>query len=108
MELLATIDWLIQNDGVAADRESIKTALKTWTGGETSAARKLKPFEDQRPHFVNSLLFPSVRRTAPLSQSSSSGICKKLTLTAVDVRMYALKQDTPTKLVFRSRAAREA
>jgi hypothetical protein len=29
MELLATIDWLIQNDGVAADRESIKTALKT-------------------------------------------------------------------------------
>jgi hypothetical protein len=47
MELLATIDWLIQNDGVAADRESIKTALKTWTGGETSAARKLKLFEDR-------------------------------------------------------------
>ena len=48
MELLATIDWLIQNDGVAADRESIKTALKTWTGGETSAARKLKLFEDNK------------------------------------------------------------
>lgn len=47
MELLATIDWLIQNDGVAADRESIKTALKTWTGGEASAARKLKLFEDR-------------------------------------------------------------
>ena len=47
MELLATIDWLIQNDGVAADRESIKTALKTWTGGEDSAARKLKLFEDR-------------------------------------------------------------
>jgi hypothetical protein len=47
MELLATIDWLIQNDGVAADRESIKTALKTWTGGETLAARKLKLFEDR-------------------------------------------------------------
>jgi len=47
MELLATIDWLIQNDGVAADRESIKTALKTWTGGETSAARKLKLLKDR-------------------------------------------------------------
>ncbi|MGY3131205.1 O-acetyl-ADP-ribose deacetylase (regulator of RNase III) [Bradyrhizobium sp. USDA 4501] len=47
MELLATICWLIQNDGVAADRESIKTALKTWTGGEASAARKLKLFEDR-------------------------------------------------------------
>lgn len=47
MELLATIDWLIQNDGVAADRESIKTALKAWTGGEDSAARKLKLFEDR-------------------------------------------------------------
>ncbi|MGY4230081.1 O-acetyl-ADP-ribose deacetylase (regulator of RNase III) [Bradyrhizobium sp. USDA 4503] len=47
MELLATICWLIQNDGVAADRESIKTALKRWTGGEASAARKLKLFEDR-------------------------------------------------------------
>ncbi len=47
MELLATIDWLIHNDGVAADRKSIKTALKTWTGGEVSAARKLKLFEDR-------------------------------------------------------------
>ena len=26
---------------------SIKTALKTWTGGETSAARKLKLSEDR-------------------------------------------------------------
>jgi hypothetical protein len=29
-----------------ADQES-KTALKTWTGGEASAARKLKLFEDR-------------------------------------------------------------
>ncbi len=47
MELLGTIDWLIQKDNVAADRDSIKTALKTWTGGETSAARKLKLSEDR-------------------------------------------------------------
>jgi O-acetyl-ADP-ribose deacetylase (regulator of RNase III) len=47
MELLATIDWLVKKDGVAADRDSIKMALKTWTGGEKSAERKLKLFEDR-------------------------------------------------------------
>jgi O-acetyl-ADP-ribose deacetylase (regulator of RNase III) len=47
MELLATIDWLVQKDCIAADRDSIKTALKTWTGDEKSAERKLKLFEDR-------------------------------------------------------------
>jgi O-acetyl-ADP-ribose deacetylase (regulator of RNase III) len=47
MELLATIDWLLQKDRIAADRDSIKAALTTWTGGEKSAARKLKLFEDR-------------------------------------------------------------
>ena len=47
MELLATIDWLVQKDGVAADRDSIKTALQTWTGGEKSAQRKQKLFDDR-------------------------------------------------------------
>ena len=28
-------------------RDSIKTALKTWTGGKKSAERKLKLFEDR-------------------------------------------------------------
>jgi hypothetical protein len=32
---------------VAADRDPIKTALKLWTGGEKSAERKLKLFEDR-------------------------------------------------------------
>jgi O-acetyl-ADP-ribose deacetylase (regulator of RNase III) len=47
MELLATVDWLLQQDGVAADRDSIKAGLKTWTGGEKSAARKQKLFDDR-------------------------------------------------------------
>ena len=47
MELLATLDWLIHKDGIKADREAIKVALKTWTGGEKSAERKLKLFEDR-------------------------------------------------------------
>jgi O-acetyl-ADP-ribose deacetylase (regulator of RNase III) len=47
MELLATVDWLIEKDSVAVDRESIKAGLKTWTGGETSALRKQKLFDDR-------------------------------------------------------------
>jgi hypothetical protein len=47
MELLATIDWLTHNEGVAADRDSIKTALKTWPGGKDSAERKVRLFEDR-------------------------------------------------------------
>jgi len=47
MELLATIDWIVQKDKVVANRSSIKAALKTWIGGEKSAARKVKLFEDR-------------------------------------------------------------
>ena len=47
MELLATIDWLSRGDGVVANLDSIKAGLKTWTGGETSAARKQKLFDDR-------------------------------------------------------------
>jgi O-acetyl-ADP-ribose deacetylase (regulator of RNase III) len=47
MELLATTDWLVQKDGVPANRDSVKAALKTWTGGEKSAARKQKLFDDR-------------------------------------------------------------
>jgi hypothetical protein len=41
MELLATIDWLTHNEGVAADR------VKTWPGGKDSAERKVRLFEDR-------------------------------------------------------------
>jgi O-acetyl-ADP-ribose deacetylase (regulator of RNase III) len=47
MELLATIDWLIQRDGVKRERETIKAALKTWTGGTKAAERKQKLFDDR-------------------------------------------------------------
>ena len=47
MELLATVDWLVQNDGVAANRNAVKAGLKTWTGGKKSAERKQKLFEDR-------------------------------------------------------------
>ena len=47
MELLATVDWLLHHDKVKPERDAIKTALATWAGGEKSAERKLRLFEDR-------------------------------------------------------------
>jgi hypothetical protein len=47
VELLATVDWLIQKDGIKLEREAVKDGLKTWTGGAESSERKLKLFEDR-------------------------------------------------------------
>jgi hypothetical protein len=47
MELLATIDWLIQHDKVQPERDAVKAALKNWSGGPESAERKQRLFEDR-------------------------------------------------------------
>lgn len=47
MELLATLDWLIQQDKIKPERDAIKTALKHWAGGPKSAERKQRLFEDR-------------------------------------------------------------
>ncbi|MDV3458217.1 macro domain-containing protein [Sphingomonas sp. HF-S4] len=46
MELLATVDWLCQM-GVEANVEPIRAALASWPGGQASAERKLKLFDDR-------------------------------------------------------------
>jgi len=48
MELLATVDWLIQQEGAAAQVEAIKVGLRNWrAGGPKAAARKQKLFNDR-------------------------------------------------------------
>jgi O-acetyl-ADP-ribose deacetylase (regulator of RNase III) len=47
MELLATIDWLVQHDKVKRERDAIKAALATWAGGTKAAERKQKLFDDR-------------------------------------------------------------
>jgi len=47
MELIATIDWLIQRDKVKPERDAIKAALKEWAGGPKAAERKQRLFEDR-------------------------------------------------------------
>lgn len=48
MELLATVDWLIDHDGVQPTPDAIRASLQDWLGGGQAAARKLRLFEDRR------------------------------------------------------------
>jgi len=47
LELLSTVDWLINHDRTAPTVEGIKSGLQTWLGGGEAAQRKLKLFEDE-------------------------------------------------------------
>jgi uncharacterized phage-associated protein len=46
MELLGTIDWLLDHDKVDPTLGAVKTGLKSWLGGGKAADRKLRLFED--------------------------------------------------------------
>ena len=45
MELLATVDWLMAKGQAQPTGWSVRNALAHWTGGKTSASRKLKLFD---------------------------------------------------------------
>lgn len=47
MELLATVDWLLQRESIEPALESVRQGLETWSGGESAAARKRKLFDDE-------------------------------------------------------------
>ena len=47
MELLATVDWLLQEDNVEASLPAIRHALKGWPGGPAAGRRKLRLFDDR-------------------------------------------------------------
>ncbi|MEM9619173.1 MAG: macro domain-containing protein [Pseudomonadota bacterium] len=47
MELLATLDWLIEEQGVAPERDAVRAALETWPGGVDAGARKNELFADR-------------------------------------------------------------
>ena len=44
MELLATVDWLLQRQGVAPNVRALREGLKSWGNG---SARKLRIFDDR-------------------------------------------------------------
>ena len=48
MELLSTVDWLIQHEGVEPDVKAIRNALAKWPGDDKKAAeRKLERFDER-------------------------------------------------------------
>jgi O-acetyl-ADP-ribose deacetylase (regulator of RNase III) len=47
MELLATVDWLISQEGVPATLDGVKAGLQKWPGGPTAAERKQRLFDDR-------------------------------------------------------------
>ena len=46
MELLATVDWLLNHDNAEPTLEGIKEGLAKWLGGGEASQRKLRLFED--------------------------------------------------------------
>jgi O-acetyl-ADP-ribose deacetylase (regulator of RNase III) len=47
MELLATVDWLLQERKCEATVPGVKHGLKAWPGGRTASNRKLRLFDDR-------------------------------------------------------------
>ena len=47
MELLATVDWLIQREHAEPTLSGIRAALRQWPAGEVAAERKLRLFNDR-------------------------------------------------------------
>lgn len=45
MELLATVDWMMQHDDIEPTVEGVMEGLKGWAGGEKAGQRKLKIFD---------------------------------------------------------------
>ncbi|ANY89905.1 MULTISPECIES: type II toxin-antitoxin system antitoxin DNA ADP-ribosyl glycohydrolase DarG [Pseudomonas] len=46
MELLATVDWLLHQDGVEPTVDAVREGVKNWSGGQEAAARKSGLFDD--------------------------------------------------------------
>ena len=47
MELLATVDWLIEREHAEATISGIRASLRKWPAGEAAAERKLRLFDDR-------------------------------------------------------------
>lgn len=47
MELLATVDWLLNEHAIGPAVTEVKGALRNWPGGPDSAKRKLTLFDDR-------------------------------------------------------------
>lgn len=65
MELLATVDWLIQKQSVKPDLSSLREGLRQWPAGADAGERKLRLFDDR-------LLGLALERLIQLPKNSTS------------------------------------
>lgn len=47
MELLTAVGWILAERGSSLDTTAIREAMKEWPAGDSSAARKLRLFDDR-------------------------------------------------------------
>jgi hypothetical protein len=55
MELLSTVDWLIEREHGAGNLAAIREGLRKWPAGQAAAERKQKLFDDR-------LITPALQR----------------------------------------------
>jgi O-acetyl-ADP-ribose deacetylase (regulator of RNase III) len=65
MELLSTVDWLVQHAGYSADLASIRKGIAKWPGGGNVVSRKQNIFDDRMIMLALNRLTkaPSIRKT---------------------------------------------
>jgi O-acetyl-ADP-ribose deacetylase (regulator of RNase III) len=63
LELLSTVDWLLDRDRVDPTPEGVKSGLQKWLGGGDAANRKLKLFEDN-------LIEAALSRLKPVNEAT--------------------------------------
>jgi hypothetical protein len=64
MERPATVDWLLYRNPAKPDPDHIRTALRTWPGGDGSGERKLRLFDDRLIAVALERLAPAWNETA--------------------------------------------
>ena len=69
MELLATVDWLIQKEGYSTDLSSIRLGIAHWPGGKQAVERKQHIFDDRLLQLAIDRLktASSIREATPLA-----------------------------------------
>lgn len=67
VELLATVDWLLEEHGIEPTVERVRDGLKHWTGGKSASQRKLRIFNERSISIALDQLEKANRR--PLTQS---------------------------------------
>ena len=72
MELLATVDWLLNREGRRADISDLRAGLKKWPGGENAGARKLNIFDERALRLAMTRLLETEPPKAATTETSSA------------------------------------